>query len=89
MDNVEGAQLRDLKEALMYDYAATSPNMLHGESAKKEECPFAKMGGGLNPHKIAAARVQVPWPLVTGFLLCVLWWCLQTVLAMSTTPMPS
>jgi len=72
MANIKGANVRDLQEAL--DFA----NATSAQASSKGQCPFAKMAGAVNPHKIAAVRNQVPWPFVAGLLLCGLWWGVQT-----------
>ena len=74
MANIEGAQVRDLHEALNFANATSSSSEA---GARKEECPFAKIGGGINPHKIAAARMKVPWPFVVGLVLCGVWFGVQ------------
>lgn len=87
MANIEGAKVRDLQEALDFANATSSSS---SDGNKEKECPFAKMGGGVNPHKIVpTTSIQVPWPLVVGLFLCGFWWGIQTYIgaeAMEESP---
>ena len=75
ISRIEGASVRDLQEALEYANATASTS----DDTKAEECPFAKMGGAVNPHKLLPKKsVSVPWPFVVGLVLCGFWWGIQT-----------
>lgn len=94
MANIEGAQVRDLQEAL--DFANATVTQEHG---KKEECPFAKMSEksssstGECPfakmsRKMAAMKRQVPPSFVMALVLCAVWWAVQPYLTADAAEMP-